>query len=481
MLKSNLLPEWAAYIDGKWVTKGAGEAAVLNPANGDLLAQVPQLETSQVEEAIRAADRACRAGTDLATRKGWLLSLRDALLEHREELGRIITLEHGKPHPEAIVEVEYSAGFFDYYGYCIDKLEPELLETQSRGCAWTIHHRPAGVAASITPWNFPLAMFAKKLAPALAAGCGVVARPSGETPLTAIAVYTIADRIGLPPGQMNLAIGKAGPIGELFCAHPLVRVISCTSSTETGRILLRNAANHIKRLSLELGGNAPFIVCDDADLEAAADGFMANKFRGAGQTCVCSNRVYAHESISKEFLSLLADRIGKLRMGNGMAPGTDIGPLINRSAFDKVASHLSDALERGAVKVCGEEPVRPSENWGAFFPPTLVSNATDEMKVFREETFGPLVAVAEFKSEEEVIERSNATEFGLAAYVYSGDKKRGHRIVDELRFGHVGLNTGTGPTPEAPFGGFKQSGFGREGGLEGLFEFVEPQTVTTPR
>ncbi|MCB9770465.1 MAG: NAD-dependent succinate-semialdehyde dehydrogenase [Candidatus Omnitrophica bacterium] len=481
MIQSDLLPQIASYIDGKWIGGISGKTIeVRNPANGDLLAEVPQLNASEVEQAVVTSDRAFREYPDIETRRKWVMGLYEAMIENKVELGRIITLEHGKPHKEAIVEVEYAAGFFKYYAEKIDALKPEVLDGSPRNCRWTIHHRPAGVAGSITPWNFPLAMFGKKLAPALAAGCGVVAKPSKETPLTAIAVYTLGERIGIPPGQMNLVIGSSSEIGKILCTHPLVRVISCTSSTETGIILLQQSADHIKKLSLELGGNAPYIVCEDADLEKAADALMSNKFRGSGQTCVCANRVFVHKSVEQPFSDLMKERVEALKMGDGMNDDTDIGPLINRAGYDKVAEHLEDALQKGAKKVCGLEPVAPSEDWGAFFPPTVINSVKEGMKVFSEETFGPLVAIIPFETDEEVVKRANDTEFGLAAYVFCNDRDRGDWIIERLQFGHVGFNTGTGPTPEAPFGGMKQSGFGREGGLEGLFEFTEPQTVPHP-
>lgn len=478
MIASDLVPNIASYIDGGWVSGSSGRShTVRNPATGEVLAETPQLTQGEVESAILAADRAFRNSVDLETRRRWLRGIHDALIEHKAELGRIVTLENGKPLPEAIGEVEYAAGFFKYYSEKIDALRPERLEETPRGCRWTIQHPPAGVAASITPWNFPLAMFAKKLAPALAAGCAMVAKPSKETPLSMIALHSLAEQVGVPAGRMNLVLGSSGEIGKIFCTHPLVRIISCTSSTETGRILLRESADHIKRLALELGGNAPFIVCEDADLEAAAAGLMANKFRGAGQTCVCANRVFVHKAVEREFLAILKPKVEGLRVGDGMEAGIDIGPLVNRAGFDKAADHVADALAQGAERVCGAEPAPPAEDWGAFFPPTVITGVREGMRVFAEETFGPVVAVCPFTTDEEVVRRANDTEYGLAAYVFTADEERGFRIIEGLRFGHVGLNTGTGPTPEAPFGGMKHSGFGREGGLEGLFEFIEPRTV----
>jgi succinate-semialdehyde dehydrogenase/glutarate-semialdehyde dehydrogenase len=320
-------------------------------------------------------------------------------------------------------------------------------------------------------------MLAKKIAPALAAACSVVLKPASITPLITIALSELFERIGLPPGQFNLVIGRAGPIAKVLCSHPAVRLISFTGSTEVGSELIRNTAPHVKRLSMELGGNAPFIVFEDADLAAAADQLMGNKFRAGGQTCVCANRVYVHERIAAEFTDAMADRVRKLRVGDGLDPATDIGPLINRDAFDKVREHVQDALARGAKRVVGDDPPRPQHDWGAFFPPTLLTGIEPNMRITQEETFGPVLPLATFKDEESVIEAANSTPFGLAAYVFTRDAERANRVLPQVRFGHVGLNTGTGPTPEAPFGGMKQSGFGREGGVEGLLEFCETQTV----
>ncbi|MBI4578129.1 MAG: aldehyde dehydrogenase family protein, partial [Planctomycetes bacterium] len=331
----------------------------------------------------------------------------------------------------------------------------------------------------IVPWNFPLGMLAKKLAPALGAGCGVVIKPAALTPLATIACCHLMEQAGLPPGRCNLVIGRAGPIGEVLCSHPAVRVLSFTGSTEVGQLLIRSTAAHIKRLTMELGGNAPFIVFEDADLEPAANELIANKFRASGQTCVCTNRVYVQQPVAEAFTGLVARRVEKLRVGNGLDPETDIGPLVDRQAFIKVAEHVRDALAKGARRIVGHDPEPPASDWGAYYPPTLLVDITPDMLVCREETFGPVVAVSTFESEDEVVDMANDTIYGLAAYVFTRDPARADRVIRRLSFGHVGWNTGTGPTPEAPFGGMKQSGFGREGGLEGLFEFCETQVVAS--
>ncbi len=468
------------YIDGRWVCEStAGTTDVVNPATGEVLARLPMMGRDEAVAAVEAAARSLRVASPAMERRAWLTGIHDGLMSHREELGRLVTLEHGKPLKEGIGEVEYAAGFFRFFAEQIDTLEPEMLPGRIRNCRWTIHHRPAGVAGLITPWNFPLAMIGKKLAPAIAAGCAAVIKPAALAPLSTIALCGLAEQCGLPPGRLNVLVGKSGPIGDVLCSHPAVRIVSFTGSTEVGRLLIERTAPHIKRLAMELGGNAPFIVFDDTDIDPAADALIANKFRASGQTCVCTNRVYVQRGIAKAFIEAVRVRVEKLRAGDGLDPQVDIGPLIDRTAFDKVAEHVADAIARGATRLCGGDPPRPAHAWGAFYPPTLLVGVTPEMLVCREETFGPVVAVLTFDDEDRVVEAANATPYGLAAYVFTRDAARAARVISRLQFGHVGLNTGTGPAPEAPFGGMKQSGFGREGGHEGLLEFCETQVVAS--
>jgi succinate-semialdehyde dehydrogenase/glutarate-semialdehyde dehydrogenase len=478
MFTSPLLTNSLGYFEGRWQGARAGPTLVVqNPATGEPLASLPDAGEGEARRAVEIAAGALDAEVPLETRRGWLTAIDEALREHKEELARIITSENGKPRAEAAVEVEYAAGFFRFFAGVLDHLEPHRLPEPIRDLPWTVHYRPAGVAALITPWNFPLAMLAKKLAPALGAGCGVVMKPAEETPLTALALATILERVHVPGDRWQLVMGRPEPIGRVLCTDPRVRIISFTGSTEVGRKLMAASAPHVKRLAMELGGNAPFIVFEDVPPAAAADALMPNKFRAGGQTCVCTNRVYVHRGVAEPFTRAVADRVRRLRVGDGMDPETDIGPLINRDGFDKVAAHVADALARGATRVVGYDPPRPEHAWGAFYPPTVLAGITADMLVCREETFGPVVAIATFETEGEVIDAANATPYGLAAYLFTEDSGRAQRVIRELRFGHVGLNTGMGPAPEAPFGGMKQSGFGREGGIEGLMEFVEPQVV----
>ena len=476
MIDSPLIEERAGFIGGQWTgAESGGTFPVQNPATGEHLADVPSMGTAETNAAVASGSAALARESTVSERTEWLARLHALLLAEKQELARIITLEQGKPLQESVAEVEYAAGFFDFAAKNICEGAPRQLPEPIRNLPWTVFQRPAGVVALITPWNFPLAMLAKKLASALAAGCGIVAKPAELTPLTAIGFWHLAGRAGLPAQQLNLVIGKPAPIGEVFCAHPAVRLISFTGSTEVGKLLARQAAPRLKRLALELGGNAPFIVFDDAECSTAVEALIANKFRCAGQTCVCANRVYVQAGIANQFIEAVSTRVRGLRVGNGLDRETDIGPLINRAAVEKVSRHVQDAIDRGAKRLVGTD--QATERRGTFYPPTVLTAVTAEMLVSREETFGPVVAIATFQTEEEVVALANGTPSGLAAYLFTGDPARADRMIRQLLFGHIGVNTGMGPAPEAPFGGFKESGFGREGGLEGLREFCETQAV----
>lgn len=479
MIESYLLKNISGYIDGQWVNADSGETTpVLNPANGKTLADFPRMGSAETRRAIAAGKKALQQPVDLDTRREWLEDIRDALLAEKEELGRILCLEHGKPWKEAQGEVEYSASFFDYFAKHVDELQPTELPEKAKGCTWTVHHRPIGVVGLITPWNFPLGMIAKKLAPALAAGCPSVIKPAGETPLTMIALcQLIHERLDLPEGMVNLVMGSATEIGGELCSSEDVPMLSFTGSTEIGKLLIEQTKDQVKKLGLELGGNAPFIVCEDADLDSAVENLIANKFRGGGQTCVCANRIYVQSGVYEEFTEKLVDKVKGMRVGDGMDENVDIGPLINKQGFDKVHQHVKDALAKGAELVAGKHPDELDSDKNLFYPPTVITGVTHDMLCCKEETFGPLVPMIAFDTDEEAVMFGNQTEFGLASYVFSRDKARAHRLSAGLHFGHCGLNTGTGPSAHAPFGGMKQSGIGREGGHEGLMEYIEVQTV----
>jgi len=480
MIESPLLKNLNGYIGGRWQDAADGNTFdVYNPATGDVIAKVASMTADDVTAAVEAGQSALRLGDpySIETRRSWLEGIRDALKANKEEVGRILCMEHGKPLKEAQGEVDYAAGFFDYCAKHIQALDAHTLTEKPKDCTWTVHYRPIGVTALITPWNFPIGMIAKKLSAALAAGCPSVIKPASETPLTMIALFKLMEEnVDLPKGMVNLVMGKASVIGKVLCEHPDVPMLSFTGSTEVGRKLLVDTSEQVKKLALELGGNAPYIVFEDADLDAAADNLIANKFRGGGQTCVCANRIFVHENVMEAFGQKLAERVNRMTVGDGLTNDVDLGPLINKAGYDKVHRHLADALQNGATLVAGKQP---SELGGKdlFFPPTVISGVNRDMACYREETFGPLVPMAPFSSDDEVIEAANDTEFGLASYLFTADEKRAQRVAACLRFGHCGWNTGTGPTPEAPFGGMKASGIGREGGIEGLFEFVEAQTV----
>lgn len=478
MIASPLLEECRGFVDGSWVEADSGELLdVFNPANGERLAAIPNMAKVETDRAAVAARAALRLPSSAAERATWLSGIDHFLRENKEELGRIITLEQGKPWREAQVEVEYAAGFFRYYAQHLERLEAQRIEEQPKNCSWTIYSRPVGVVGLITPWNFPLAMLAKKFAAALAADCSVLVKPSAKTPLTVIAFFSILQqKLELPAGKVNLILGKAGGIGDALCQNPAVTMLSFTGSTEVGVELIRKTASQVKRLALELGGNAPFLVFADADLDRAADHLISNKFRAAGQTCVCANRVLVEAGVIDAFAAKVAERVRRLKVGDGMDEGVDIGPLIDAAAYEKVRGFLRDALDKGAKLIVGDDPGELDEGQAPFFPPVVISGVTESMKCSRQEVFGPLVNMMPFNDDADAVRKANNTELGLAAYVFRKTNKAAAEIAAQLHYGHVGLNTGTGPTPEAPFGGMLQSGLGREGGLEGLHEFVETQT-----
>lgn len=479
MFSSPLLPTLGGYWDGRFQTTPACPSFdVIDPATGNVLATLAEQGAEQAEAALSSARKAL-VPHPVAERRRWLTEFAAHLREHAADVAAILTAENGKPLAESEGEVRYAAGFFEDAVRHLDHLEPTTLELTPKDHRWRVFHRPSGVAALITPWNFPIGMLAKKLAGALAADCPVVIKPSELTPLTCIAAFTLLDRIGLPAGMVNLVIGDAPAIGAVWCESKAVRVLSFTGSTGVGRKLAAQCAPSLKRLSMELGGNAPFVVFADADLDATVRHLMANKFRCAGQTCVCSNRVLVESRVHDAFVEKLAVEVAALRVGPGSAPGTEIGPLIERRAWDKVHELVADGVANGAKVVVGTLRDAP-QGPGNFFEPLVLVDVLPTMRLAQEEIFGPVVAIGRFEDEAEAVELANDTEYGLAAYVFSEDSDRLDRVAAQLHFGHVGLNSGTGPTPEAPFGGMQQSGMGREGGLEGVLEFIELQTCPTP-
>jgi succinate-semialdehyde dehydrogenase/glutarate-semialdehyde dehydrogenase len=472
----------AAWIAATPVT--GREIEVINPAHGYFLAAYPALSAGQIRQALdQAAQTAQALPPPAPERRAWLLEIARLLESASEDCARLITLENGKPLAEARAEVAYARGFFLHFARVLEHFPFERQVAAAPGpLSWNVHLRPAGVAALITPWNFPLAMLAKKLSAALAAGCVCVVKPSSRTPLSADALLRLARQAGVPPVRLHLLTGKAGEIGRHLAESPHVRVLSLTGSTEAGRTLVGQSTGFLKRLALELGGNAPFLVFEDADLDAAADALVANKLRACGQTCVCTNRVLVPPALAGSLAAKLRERCAPLKTGDGLVDGTDLGPLIGREALKKAWDLVEDALRQGAVRVFGEDPLIPhTRDWGCWMGPQILTGITPGMRIWREEIFGPVFALGTFATEDEAVALANGTPHGLAAYAFTRDPARQSRLAAALRFGHLGLNTGQGPSPEAPFGGMKESGFGREGGEEGLLEYLEPQTVASSR
>ncbi len=477
-LPSRLLVHLAGYIDGQFFPHGTGTLDVHDPATGEVIATLPVQGAAEATLAVEAAERALVADPpSLDARVRILTAIAEAHDANVEALAQVITAENGKPLEQARGEVRYAAGFYRDAATHVPSLAARTLDDRPGGLTWQVHARPAGVAGLITPFNFPLAMLAKKLSAALAAGCPVVVKPAETTPLSVIALFHLLHALDLPRGLVNLVFGEPEAIGRVFCEHPSVRVVSFTGSTKVGQWLASTSAPHMKRVALELGGNAPFLVFEDADLDHAADQLVSNKLRAAGQTCVCANRLLVAASVLEPFAARLSERVGRLRMGPGSDPTTDVGPLIHRTAFEKVQSHVDDALAGGAHVLVGGRGTVPSGRWGAFFPPTVLVGVARDSRVFREETFGPLFALTAFHDEADAIQLADDTPFGLAAYAFSADVHRLQRVAARLHFGHVGLNTAVGPTSEAPFGGMRMSGLGREGGEIGVHEFVAWQTT----
>lgn len=472
-LKDPALLRFQGYIDGTWMDADDGRTVeVTDPAGGSVLGTVPLMGAAETRRAIDAAARAWPAwrAKTAKERAKVLRTWHDLMMANQEDLARIMTAEQGKPLAEARGEVAYAASFIEWFAEEGKRLYGDTIPQHLPGRRIVVVKEPIGVTAAITPWNFPAAMITRKAAPALAAGCPMIVKPATSTPLTAIALARLAHAAGLDPRLLSIVTGPAEDIAEEFTANPLVRKLSFTGSTETGKSLMAKAARHVQKLSLELGGNAPFIVFDDADIDAAVEGAIASKFRNAGQTCVCANRIYAQAGIHDAFVAKLAARVAALRVGPGDVEGSEIGPLIDMAAVAKVEEHLADALAHGATLVTGgtRHPLG-----GSFFTPTLVTGVTAAMKVATEETFGPFAPVFRFETTDEVIRAANATRFGLAAYFYARDLARVWQVAEALEYGIVGVNTGIISNEVAPFGGWKESGLGREGSRYGLDEYLE--------
>ncbi|WP_425044956.1 NAD-dependent succinate-semialdehyde dehydrogenase [Primorskyibacter sp. S87] len=477
LLNDPSLLETRAYIGGQWVEGDAGTFDVTNPARGDVIAQVADLSRAQVAGAIAQADTAQKEWAKFTGKERAAILRRwfDLMMDNADDLGKILTAEQGKPLPEAVGEVAYGASFIEFFGEEAKRIYGETIPGHQRDKRITVMKQPIGVAASITPWNFPNAMITRKAGPALAAGCAFVARPAAETPLSAIVLAVLAERAGIPAGVFNVVTSSsASEIGKEFCENLSVRKLTFTGSTEVGRILLRQAADQVMKCSMELGGNAPFIVFDDADLDAAVEGAMLCKFRNNGQTCVCANRIYVQAGVYDAFAAKLKAATEALNVGDGLTEGVTTGPLINAEAIEKVREHIDDVKSKGGDVLTGG---LPHDLGGTFFQPTVVTGVTQDMKVAQEETFGPVAPLFKFETTDEVIAMANDTIFGLAAYFYAKDLSRVYKVAEALEYGIVGVNTGIISTEVAPFGGVKQSGLGREGSHHGIEDYLEMKYV----
>lgn len=465
-----------AFIDGTWCEADNGQrTAIFNPANGERLGSVPDMDASDACRAIAAAQAAQPAWRRLTAKERAIVLRRwyELIMQHQEDLAQIMTAEQGKPLTESRGEIAYAASFIEWFAEEAKRIYGDTIPGHQTDKRLIVQKEPIGVTAAITPWNFPSAMITRKVGPALAAGCAMVLKPAPQTPFSALALAALAEQAGLPAGLFSVitsGVDKSRDVGSEFCANPVVRKLSFTGSTGVGIKLMEQCAPSIKKLSLELGGNAPFIVFDDADLDAAVEGAMISKFRNAGQTCVCANRIYVQDAVYDEFAKKLATAVAKLEVGNGSHEGVTTGPLINTDAIDKVERHVADALAGGARLLAGGQP---HELGGLFYQPTILGNVTREMLIAREETFGPIAPLFRFHDEKDVIQQANDTEFGLAAYFYARDLSRVFRVAEALEYGMVGINTGLISTEVAPFGGMKSSGLGREGSKYGIEEYLE--------
>ncbi|MEF3107943.1 NADP-dependent succinate-semialdehyde dehydrogenase [Raoultella sp. WB_B2P2-3] len=462
-----------AFIDGQWRDALSGEViTVTNPANDQRLGSVPKMGADETHEAIDAANRALPAWRALTAKERATILRRwfDLIMANQDDLARLMTLEQGKPLAEARGEISYAASFIEWFAEEGKRVYGDTIPGHQADKRLIVIKQPIGVTAAITPWNFPAAMITRKAGPALAAGCTMVLKPASQTPFSALALAELAQRAGIPDGVFSVVTGSAGAVGNALTSNPLVRKLSFTGSTEIGRQLMAQCAQDIKKVSLELGGNAPFIVFDDADLDKAVEGALASKFRNAGQTCVCANRLYVQEGVYGRFAAKLQQAVEKLQLGDGLQSGVTTGPLIDDKAVAKVQEHIADAVAKGARIVTGG---KVHELGGNFFQPTILLDVPDSAKVAKEETFGPLAPLFRFKDEEDVIRQANDTEFGLAAYFYARDMSRVFRVGEALEYGIVGINTGLISNEVAPFGGVKASGLGREGSKYGIDDYLE--------
>lgn len=468
------------FINGKWLEVDPNQTVTIyNPATMEEIAKVAHGGKKETEKAIEAARKAFKTWGQITGRErgNLLYKAAHALNEQANRIAKILTSEQGKPYRESLGEVKSAADFLLWYAEEASRAYGEWLPTSISSKRMLVIPQPIGVVGAITPWNFPASMITRKIAPALAAGCTVVLKPAPETPLTAIEIIKIFEKVGFPKGVINLVTGDAEEIGKALLTNKNVRMITFTGSTEVGKYLMRESSNHVKKVALELGGHAPFIAFDDADLDKATSMVLASKFRNNGQTCICTNRLYIHKSIVQEFTEKLLEKVKQLNIGSGLDENIDLGPLINKQAMEKVESHVEDAVSKGAKVITG------GKRWsgdlsGNFYEPTILTKVNDQMKIMNEETFGPVMPIQTFTDEEEVIKKANDTDYGLAAFIFTENTSRSLRVAEQLEYGIVGVNDVFPATPEAPFGGIKQSGIGKEGGFYGMRQFMEEKFIS---
>lgn len=472
-LKRKVLFKQQAYIDGQWLDADSGDTIeVTNPATGEKLGTIPKMGQAETRRAIEAAERAQKLWRAKSAKERAVILRKwfDLVMANQEDLARIMTLEQGKPLAEARGEIAYGAAYLEWYGEEGKRAYGDVIPGPNSSHRIVVTKEPVGVCAAITPWNFPSSMITRKVGAALGAGCSIVVKPAAQTPYSAFALCVLAEEAGVPAGLVSIVTGSASEIGKEMTSNPIVRKFSFTGSTEVGRLLMSQCADQIKKVSLELGGNAPFIVFNDADLDKAVEGALISKYRNAGQTCVCANRIYVQDEVYDAFAEKFSQAVKAIKVGDGTSEGVTQGPLIDEAAVAKVKEHIEDAVSKGAKVVTGG---KSHELGGLFFEPTVVTEVTSEMRVAKEETFGPLAPLFRFKSEEDVIQMANNTEYGLAAYFYSRDLGRVWRVAEALEYGMVAINTGILSNEAAPFGGIKESGIGREGAKYGLDDYME--------
>ncbi|MEN8293115.1 NAD-dependent succinate-semialdehyde dehydrogenase [Acinetobacter radioresistens] len=472
-LKNSGLFKQQVFIDGQWLEAEQNKSfAVINPATGETIAHVPSVSEQQVVKAVQAADQALQSWKQTTAKERSILLKKwyQLMIEHQEDLAIILSTEQGKPMTESRGEILYGASFIEWFAEEAKRTYGDVIPHDKQGRRLLVIRQPVGVVAAITPWNFPNAMITRKVGPALAAGCTVVIKPASETPLSALALVALAEEAGIPKGVINVVTGSAREIGEILTQHPLVRKVSFTGSTAIGKLLMQQCSSTMKKISMELGGNAPFIVFEDADLDKAVEGAIASKFRNSGQTCVCTNRILVQNSIYDTFVEKLAAAVAKLKVAPAFEPGAEQGPLINEKAVEKIQEHIDDATSKGAKVIYGGQRHQLGQT---FFEPTVLTDVTPDMQVAQDETFGPLAPVFRFTEEAEAIRMANDTEFGLASYIYTQNLSRAWRVSEALEYGMVGINEGLISTEVAPFGGIKESGCGREGSKYGIEDYQE--------